>query len=208
MHPRSAVLAVLCLALGGYAMAQANPQNPPEAGQQPVAQPAPQATAQPAPQAAAQPATPATPPADSPAKPKDDSAAKPAAPAASTAAHGPLNDIKIPSGSKIYVAPMGGFENYVVAGILKKKVPVVIVADRDKADYEIRGSAETEKAGWAKIMFLGLQNTNEQASVNVTEIKSGNVVFAYSVNKMNSYKGKQSAGEAIGKHLNEAIGKD
>jgi len=120
----------------------------------------------------------------------------------------PISSAKIPSGSKVYVAPMGGFENYVIAGILKKKVPVSIVADRDKAEYEIRGAAETEKAGWAKMLFLSSQNSNEQASINVQEIKTGNVVFAYSVNKINSVHGKQSAGEAIGKHLNEAIGKD
>lgn len=134
---------------------------------------------------------------------KTSAEAKPSAPAKVS-----LNATKIPSGSRVYVAPMGGFENYVIAGILKKKVPVSIVSDRDKAEYEIRGAAETEKAGWAKMLFMGSQNTNEQASINVQEIKSGAVVFAYSVNKLNSVRGKQSAGEAIGKHLNEAIGKD
>lgn len=147
---------------------------------------------------------------DTKAEPSDSaSRAATAKPAATKAADKTaVNAIKIPSGSKIYVAPMGGFENYVIAGILKKKVPVTIVGDRDKAEYEIRGSAETEKAGWAKMLFMGSQQTNEQASVNVQEIKTGNVVFAYSVNKINSVRGKQSAGEAIGKHLNEAIGKD
>ena len=58
------------------------------------------------------------------------------------------------------------------------------------------------------MLFLNSQNSNEQASINVQEIKTGNIVFAYSVNKINSVHGKQSAGEAIGKHLNEAIGKD
>lgn len=199
MHKRVAIPVVLCLALAGYAIAQTNPQNPRDAGQKPTAQPAQQA-------AAAQPEKPATAATDPHDKPKNDAAAKPAEPAAK--GQPPLNSNKIPSGSKVYVAPMGGFENYVVAGIVKKKVPIVIVADRDKAEYEIRGSAETERAGWAKMLFIGVQNSNEQASINVTEIKSGNIVFAYSVNKLNSYKGKQSAGEAIGKHLNEAIGND
>ena len=36
-------------------------------------------------------------------------------------------------------------------------------------------------------------------------LKTGNVVFAYSVNKTNSFKGKQSAGEAVAKHINEKI---
>ena len=114
---------------------------------------------------------------------------------------------KIPSGARIYVAPMGGFENYVIAGIINKKVAIVLVTDRDKAEYEIRGSAETERAGWAKMLFMGSQNTNETASVNVSEIKTGDIVFAYSVNKLNSVHGKQSAGEAIGKHLKEVVGK-
>lgn len=117
-------------------------------------------------------------------------------------------NVKIQSGSKIYVAPMGGFENYVIAGIVNKKVPIVLVTEREKADYEIRGSAETEKAGWAKMLFMGSQNSNEQASVNVSDVKTGDIVFAYSVHKLNSVHGKQSAGEAIGKHLKEVVGKD
>lgn len=117
-------------------------------------------------------------------------------------------EMKIESGSKIFIAPMGGFENYVTAGIVKKNVPVIVVGDRDKADYEIRGSAETEKAGWAKMLFIGSQNSNEQASIVVRKIKSDEIVFAYSVNKMNSVRGKQSAGEACAKHLKEVIGKE
>ena len=203
MHKRLVMMAVFCLAVVGYATAQTNPQNP-LTDAQPSAHVTPQPAASSAdPQAALK--------SDAVAK---NATAKPASPAAASPAetaagsHAPVNAIKVPSGSRIYVAPMGGFENYVVAGILKKKVPVAIVADRNKADFEINGSAETQKAGWAKIVFMKSDQTNEQASIQVTEIKTGNVVFAYSVNKANSYKGKQSAGEAIGKHLNEAIGKD
>jgi hypothetical protein len=188
MYRRAAILAVYCLAIG-YAVAQ----NPPQGGA-----PANSGTST-----------------DAQANPKTDAAAdakgskaSPAATQTSAPDHTPVNGIKIPSGSRVYVAPMGGFESYIVAGIMKKKVPVAIVADRDKADYEIKGAAESEKAGWAKIVFLGNDSTNEQASINVTEIKTGAVVFAYSVHKGSSVRGKQSAGEAIGKHLNEAIGKN
>jgi len=195
MHKRVAVLAIYCLAIAGYAVAQSSPQNAPASGQ-------PSATSQSAP-ADAQPKAKNDEVADA----KDGKVTPPATPATAPN-HAPVNGLKIPAGSKIYVAPMAGFENYVVAGIMKKKVPVSIVADRDKADYEINGAAETQKAGWAKIVFTGNDSTNEEASINVTQIKTGAVVFAYSVHKGNSVRGKQSAGEAIGKHLNEAIGKD
>src|SRR5215471_3769531 len=113
---------------------------------------------------------------------------------------------KIPFGARVYVAPMpNGFDNYVIAGIQKKKVPVVIVADRSKAEFEVTGIAETDKAGWAKMLFLGSQQTNESASVKMVNLKTGAVVFAYSVNKVNSVRGKQSAGEACAKHIKEKI---
>jgi len=112
----------------------------------------------------------------------------------------------IKAGSKIYIAPIpGGFENYIAAGILKKKVPVVLINDRSKADYEVSGVSESEKAGWAKMLFMGSAASREQASVQFVELKTGEVVFAYSVHKANSVRGKQSAGEACAKHLKEKI---
>lgn len=115
---------------------------------------------------------------------------------------------KIQSGAKIYVAPINGYENYIIAGIMKKNVPVVIVNDRSKADFEIRGSTESDKAGWAKMLFLGSQQSNEQASIYVEDVHTLEIVYGYSVNKVNSVRGKQSTGEAIGKHLKEIVGKD
>lgn len=112
----------------------------------------------------------------------------------------------IPAGSKVYVAPMkDGFETYVIAGIMKKEVSIVVVNSREKADYEITGIAESEKAGWAKMLFMGSAQSAEQASIKVVEIKSDEVIFGYSVNKGNSVRGKQSAGEACAKHLKKAI---
>jgi len=112
----------------------------------------------------------------------------------------------IPAGSKIYIAPIpGGFENYISAGIMKKKVPVVLVNDRSMADYEVSGVSQSEKASWAKMLILNSEASREQASIQVVDLKAGAVVFAYSVHKANSARGKQSAGEACAKHLKEKI---
>ena len=112
----------------------------------------------------------------------------------------------LPKGARIYVSPISnGFETYITAGLEKKKVPVVVVADRSKADYELTGVSDSDRAGWAKMLFLGSQQTNEAASIKIVDLKTGNVVFAYSVNKTNSVRGKQSAGEAVAKHINEKI---
>lgn|SRR5215831_9158858 len=117
----------------------------------------------------------------------------------------PLTNKKIPANSKVFLAPMGGFEDELKTAIQKKKVPVVLVTDKDQADYEISGTSETEKAGVAKKVVMWNWHSNEQASITVSEHKSGEVVFAYSVNKQSSAHGKRSTAEACAKHLKEQI---
>jgi hypothetical protein len=117
-----------------------------------------------------------------------------------------VNNAKIPSYAKVYVAPMvGGFENYIIAGFRSKKVPLTVVVDRNKADYEISGVSESEKAGWAKMLFMGSQQSNELASIKISDLKTGAVIFGYSVHKGNSYRGRQSAGEACAKHIKQIV---
>ena len=55
--------------------------------------------------------------------------------------------------------------------------------------------------------MLGSWHSDEQASISVAGIKSGEIVFAYSANKKNSAHGKQTTAEACAKHLKEAIEK-
>jgi hypothetical protein len=114
----------------------------------------------------------------------------------------------IPAGSKVFITPLeGGFEIYLAASLVKKQVPVLIVNDRSKADFEITGISESEKAGWAKMLFMGSQQSAEQASIKVVNLKTDVIAFAYTVNKGNSVRGKQSAAEACAKHLKEKIEK-
>ena len=128
-----------------------------------------------------------------------------AKPAEAKTTNAPLTNKKIPANSKVFLAPMGGFEEDLKAAIQSKKVPVVLVTDKDQADYEIAGTAESEKAGAVKKAVMWNWHSNEQASITVTEHKSGEVVFAYSVNKKSSAHGKRSTAEACAKHLKEQI---
>jgi hypothetical protein len=115
-------------------------------------------------------------------------------------------DKPIPRGARVYIAPVeGGFETYLAAGIQQKKVPVVVVGSREKADFEIASVSETEKAGWAKMLFVGSASSMEQAGIKITDLQTDEVVFAYAVHKSNSARGKQSAAEACAKHMKEKI---
>ena len=113
---------------------------------------------------------------------------------------------KIPKGAKVFVAPIAqGFDSFLKDAIAKKKVPVEITTNRDQAGYEITGTAETQKASTDKILIMGNWHSREEASITLSNIKSGEVVWAYSVHQEASTHGKRSSAESCAKHLKDAI---
>jgi hypothetical protein len=108
---------------------------------------------------------------------------------------------KIVPNSKVYIQPMDGFENYLIAAFRKKKVQLLPVADKDLADYIISGTSVDKKAGWAKIVFMGNVHSDNAASITMTDKKSGVVVYAYAVDKKSTMHGQQTTAEACAKHL-------
>ncbi len=112
---------------------------------------------------------------------------------------------KIPAGAKVFISPMDGFETYLKAAIIKKKVPVEIVEDKSKAEFEIVGAADSKKASTAKKIIMWNWHSTEEASIQVIDVKSSEVTFAYAVHKASSAHGKQSSAEACAKHLKEKI---
>jgi hypothetical protein len=115
------------------------------------------------------------------------------------------NSTVIPAGSKVYIAPMDGFETFLKVALEKKEVPLIVVEERDKADFEITGASNSQKASAAKKIFMGSWHSREEASINVANIKTGEIVFAYSAHKENSAHGKKSSAEACAKHLKEKV---
>jgi hypothetical protein len=113
---------------------------------------------------------------------------------------------KIPSGSKVFIAAMGGFEVPFKKAVTDKKVPIELVEQREQAEYEITGAAESKKASTAKKVILGSWHSDEEASIKVASLKTGEIVYAYSVHKQDSAHGQRSTAEACAKHLkDEAI---
>ncbi len=98
----------------------------------------------------------------------------------------------IRSGAKVFVEKMDGFEDNFIAALRTKQVPVVVVTDKDKADF----------------FFSGYCNIfgNHHIEANVKAVnKDGVVVFAYDFNQDYTVHGKQSAAEACAKNLKKNI---
>jgi hypothetical protein len=116
---------------------------------------------------------------------------------------------RIPRGARVYIGTIeGGYDIYLAAAMHKKEVPIVMVTDRAKAEFELSGVSESEKAGWAKILFWGNTSSKEEASVKLVNLKTGTVVWGYNVSKGSSARGKQSSAEACAKHLKDKIEKE
>jgi hypothetical protein len=116
----------------------------------------------------------------------------------------------IPHGSKVYVNPiqgLNGFENYLVAAFKKKKVDLLVVADRAQADFEITGYAAHQRAGWAKIIF-GSGLPESEASIQVINLKTSVVAYAVGSYKVDAINGKKSTAEHLAKNLRQKMERD
>lgn len=81
------------------------------------------------------------------------------------------SDTRIPRKSRVYTAPSDGFEQYLAAAFRKKSVPLLIVTDRDAADFEITVTHEKKEASWARILVWGILQPSATASLQVVKLK-------------------------------------
>jgi hypothetical protein len=114
---------------------------------------------------------------------------------------------RIPAGSKVFINEMDGFETYLTAALQKKEVPLVSVARKEDADFEIKGTHTEKKAGAAKIIF-GSGRAEEDASIQVINLKSGVVAYAASSHKHDAWHGEKSTAEAVAKSIRAKIEND
>lgn len=108
----------------------------------------------------------------------------------------------------IYVAPTDdGFQTYIVAAILKKKVPANVVDRPELATLTLKAAhvevhQETTGSKVVKCLFAYCADTQDKANTSVQLVDgSGTIVWSYSVNKGRGAKNRQSMAEAIASHL-------
>ena len=87
---------------------------------------------------------------------------------------------KLPSGSKVFVAPMAGFDTYFRAATKASKLPLVFVRTRALAEYEITGFTKEVPSEEAENV-VDFRTTRQETTIRVTRIDSGEEVFQHSV---------------------------
>jgi len=117
-------------------------------------------------------------------------------------------DLRIPRNSKVYIAPAGGFEQYLAAALRKKSVPLLIMVDREAADFEITATHEKEDASFARTYVWGLLHGSASASIQIVNLKTNVVVFADSSERLVALRGERSTAEKLAKYLKRRMEKD
>lgn len=106
----------------------------------------------------------------------------------------------------VFVEATEGFDSYISAAIVKKKVPIRVTQTIENATYVLTNKVEQkEESGVSKLArcvfayCIGIEGT-QTATVRLVNVKTGEVAWAYNVRKPGS-KNFQSSAEAIAKHL-------
>ena len=97
---------------------------------------------------------------------------------------------QIKSGATVYFEPADGFEIFLAGAMIEYKVPLVVVTDKDKADYIISSTThEDQLPSWST------PYTYISATFRVEDKGSSQVVFAASTSK--NYNIKAAAQDCV-----------
>jgi hypothetical protein len=92
------------------------------------------------------------------------------------------------------------------AALVKKEVPVRVLAHEDGATYVLKAAKiETKQVGGGtklvNCLFAYCAGNEDKGNTSVQLIEAGEIKWSYSVNKGRGEKNRQSMAEAIAKHL-------
>jgi hypothetical protein len=97
------------------------------------------------------------------------------------------------AGKKIFIAPMqGDLHPFIAAEIVKKKLPLVVVTEKKKADYILAGSFIKSDEKWHHTAF-GVTDQNE-GSVRLINVRNKTLVWAGGAGDRSLFLGGWSRG--------------
>lgn len=84
--------------------------------------------------------------------------------------------VKVAPGSKVYVAPMDGdFNDLIATEIVKRKLPVAVVTDEESADFIITGKVSKSNDKWYNSALGGKDQT--EGSIRLVSVKDKQLVW-------------------------------
>lgn len=105
---------------------------------------------------------------------------------------------------------MEGFEKLVAQSIGKQKVPVVVVGEREKADFVMSGEAHLKTPNWIKGTLFA--TPHGKGNISIKDARTGDEVFAYKFTRVDTnktdYQVYQAWANACASRLKKAMKKE
>lgn len=102
---------------------------------------------------------------------------------------------QIKSGATVYIEPMEGYETYLAAAIAKKRVPLIVLADKSKAEYIITSSVSHQTPSQPAVVVNSTNiNNNDIKDSNVNN--GGNGAYADAVQRAEARRAARGATSA------------
>jgi hypothetical protein len=95
--------------------------------------------------------------------------------------------------ARVYIDAHGGFDFFLTAALEKQHFPLTITTDKSKADFALEGFSGHD-AG-----------SEDEASVRMVDLKNGDVVFTWSVEKKATAHSLQDEADACAKQVRTAV---
>jgi hypothetical protein len=107
--------------------------------------------------------------------------------------------VHLKGGATVYIEPMDGYETYLAAALAKKHVSLIVVADKDRAEYIITRTVAAKDA--AERRAIGETPT----SIAVINPRTSRIVFAYAAGKTRDGNQLQETAEDCAKRLGKLV---
>ncbi len=106
--------------------------------------------------------------------------------------------------SRVFIAPMGGFEVALFAALDKQVVPLVIVETPAQAEFEIKEVGQ-EQVTWSRLIFASQPLVRQQPEIVITSLRTGNVVLSCPLVPMNSPRVRDAIAQDCAKRLKRKV---
>ena len=105
-------------------------------------------------------------------------------------------------GPSVYIEPMQGLEGYLSVAFEKKHVGLAPVVSDAHATYVLHLYWGSEDAAGKSV-----KHVDEMPTLQLIERRSGTVVFAYPLNRANTWRGEKVAAETFASQVRELVAK-
>jgi hypothetical protein len=112
----------------------------------------------------------------------------------------------IEGGSTLAIKPMDGFEYYLLGALYKKRLPLDLMSNPQKASYVVEGSQTSSRASTSKVFWLGTDAEHQEVSLDVNRTSDGELVTHVKYSTSLAGRGLQTMAEAFANDLRDKVG--